>query len=70
MTFVAFQCPNCGSRVRGDVAECSSCGEAIAATAWTKAEQRAEDLNDAGRCELCERPLVECGTDSCVEESE
>lgn len=68
MTFQPFICPSCHAELRGDGELCPDCGCELYASAFTKGEQRSEDLVSDGRCELCERPVEECDADpeSCI----
>lgn len=64
-----FLCPGCGATVRGDLRRCV-CGERLTVNSFTLGEQHSEDMETAGLCEVCERPLAVCDLDPCVLEEE
>lgn len=68
MTFVPMLCPFCFEPTRGDTPTCDSCGVELPVTQWSKTEQRAEDMEAAGLCAVCERPETICDADPCIEE--
>lgn len=63
-------CPDCGKRVRGDWTFCAHCSAPLVVNEQSESLQLIDDLEAVGCCPCCERTLVECDADPCIEVSD